>query len=183
MAAKDKLPDDVPPVPTPPSDAAAPPPVEAPPAAAAPAAAPPPPATPGYQAAPPPGAPPVPPPPAANPYSVPQPYSVAQPGQPAYGQPAYGQPGYGQPAAPNGLSIASLILGIAGVVLALFYGFGFLPALAGVITGHLASKRQPQSKPLWVTGLITGYIGIAISVIWGIAIVVFIGFMAAYPAG
>lgn len=125
----------------------------------------------------------MPPPPAANPYSVPQPYSVAQPGQPVYGQPAYGQPGYGQAAPANGLSVASMILGIAGVVLALIYGIGFLPALAGVITGHMASKRQPYAKPFWVTGLITGYIGIAISVFWGIAIVLFIGVMAAYPGG
>jgi hypothetical protein len=134
----------------------------------------------------------VPPPPAANPYAVPQPYSVAQPqtpgqppvyGQPGYGQPVYGQAGYGQPSAPNGLSVASMILGIAGVVLSFFGGIGFFPALAAVITAHMAVKRQPAAKPFWLTGLITGYVGIAISVFYLIAIIFFAAFMAAYPGG
>lgn len=71
----------------------------------------------------------------------------------------------------QGMSIASLILGIAGVLLSLV-GFGFFPALAAVITGHLARKRQPLSRPLWLTGLLTGYIGLAISVAIAILIVV-----------
>lgn len=57
--------------------------------------------------------------------------------------------------------------GIVGAFLSLF-SLGFLPALAGVITGHIASKRQPQAKPLWLTGVITGYVGIGLSLLWGI---------------
>lgn len=70
----------------------------------------------------------------------------------------------------QGLSIASLVLGIAGLLLSIV-GFGFLPALAAVITGHLAQKRQPASRPFWLTGLITGYVGVAIGVIMGIIVI------------
>ncbi len=71
----------------------------------------------------------------------------------------------------QGLSIASLVLGISGVVLS-FVGFGFFPALAAVITGHMARQRQPRSRPLWLTGLTTGYIGLGISAVTVILLVV-----------
>ena len=54
--------------------------------------------------------------------------------------------------------------GIGGLLLG-FAGWGFLPALAAVITGHMAQKRQPWAKGFWLTGLITGYIGLAFSVL------------------
>ena len=79
------------------------------------------------------------------------------------------------PGPPQGLSIASLACGIGGVVFS-FFGFGFLPALAAVITGHLAQKRQPHARGYWLTGLITGYVGLGISVLTGIALA--IGFAA-----
>jgi hypothetical protein len=60
-----------------------------------------------------------------------------------------------------------MILGIAGVVLG-FFGFGFLPALAAVITGHMAQKRQPYARPFWLTGIITGYVGIGLGIIAGL---------------
>ena len=85
----------------------------------------------------------------------------------------YGQPGYApsyapRPAGPaQGLSITSMILGIAGLMLALV-GFGFLVSVAAVITGHLGQKRQPWAKPFWLTGIITGYVGVAIGLITGL---------------
>jgi len=97
--------------------------------------------------------------PAADPYAQPQPYAAA---------PAYGY----QPQPPKGLSITAMALGIAGAVLALCYGGGFLIALAGAIIGHLASKRQPHAKGFWLTGIITGWVGVGISVLWGIGILV-----------
>jgi hypothetical protein len=180
MAAKSN--DDVPPIPVPPAGSGVPPvepapagsgvpPVEpapaTPPAEPAPAATPPDPyaapATPAPDAAP--AAP-------ASGYNQPaQPGTV--PGQQPYGQSAYGQPGYTPPPAgpAQGLSIASMILGIGGLVLS-WFGFGLLAAIAAVITGHMAQKRQPWAKGFWLTGIITGYVGLAISVIIG-AIVVF----------
>jgi hypothetical protein len=154
--------DDVPPVPVPPPGASAVPPVEPPPAA--PGA----PETPASPEAPVPPA--EPEAPRANPYAAPAapvaPVAgyAAPPAQPA----AYPAGAYTpQPAGPpQGLSIASMILGIGGLLLS-FVGFGFLPALAAVITGHLAQRRQPYARPFWLTGIITGYVGVGINLIFG----------------
>ena len=95
----------------------------------------------------------------------------------------YGQPGYAPSYAPQaagpaqGLSIASMILGIAGLLLALV-GLGFLVSVAAVITGHLGQKRQPWAKPFWLTGIITGYVGLAISVVTLVIIIAFVIFAA-----
>jgi hypothetical protein len=67
-----------------------------------------------------------------------------------------------------------MVTGIVGVFFALIEGFGFLPSLAAVITGHLARKRQPYARGMWLTGLICGYIGLGISVLWIAFWVVFI---------
>ena len=56
-----------------------------------------------------------------------------------------------------------MVCGIASIVFSLIW-FGFFPALAAVITGHLAMKRQPAARGFWITGLITGYIGLAIGI-------------------
>lgn len=66
----------------------------------------------------------------------------------------------------QGLAIASLILGILGVVC-----FGPLAAIPAVITGHLAysrARRQPleySGSGLAVAGLVLGYVGIVIGLI------------------
>jgi hypothetical protein len=157
-------------------------PVEPTPAAAQPAA-------PAQPTTPPPAADPAAPNP-APPTAPPGYYAPTAPTAPA--APAYGTPGYGVPAAPpaygapvapgypagypgqygyvppapQGLSIASMILGIAGTFFSFGYGLGLFPAIAGVITGHMARKRQPHARGFWLAGLITGYIGIGISLIW-----------------
>ncbi len=143
---------DVPPIPLPPQAAPVPPvepapsvtPPTAPPAAAPPAAAP------GYVAPPAPG------------------YPPAAPGL-APAAPGYAPPGgYAAlpPARPMGLALASLILGIGSIVF--FFFFLSLPAgIAAVITGHLAQRRQTYSRALWVTGLVTGYVGILLGLILG----------------
>jgi hypothetical protein len=63
---------------------------------------------------------------------------------------------------PRGLSVTSMVLGIVGL---LFCGFGLLISIAAVITGHLAQRRQPYGRPFWLTGLITGYVGILFGLI------------------
>jgi hypothetical protein len=102
-------------------------------------------------------------PPIVDPYAAP----------PAYAPAAYA-PGYYAPQPPKGLAIASLITGIAGVFFSLFDGLGFLPSLAGVITGHLARKRQPYARGMWLAGMICGYIGLGISLIWIIVLIVIV---------
>jgi hypothetical protein len=88
------------------------------------------------------------------------PYGQAQPpyGQPPvspYGQPPYGQPGYyGMPVEPKGMSIASLVCGLASV----FLGWFILPQLAAIVLGHLALRREPSGKAMSITGLALGYV-------------------------
>jgi hypothetical protein len=99
-----------------------------------------------------------------QPYGQPnQPY-----GQPAYNQPGYGQPAYGAPAAsrPQTLSIVSMVAGIAGIIFTWVPILGFLASVAAVITGHMGQSREPQAKPFWLTGIITGYIGIAMGLLF-----------------
>lgn len=93
-------------------------------------------------------------PPPANPYAQPA----------AYAQP---QPYYRAPQPAKGLSVASMVLGLGGLLLS-FFGVGFLVVVAAVILGHLAVKRQPYAKGFWLTGIITGYIGIAFSLVYGL---------------
>ena len=108
------------------------------------------------------------PPPPPAPYAAAQPvaapYAAAQP----TAAPSAAQPYAAAPAGPaSTLSIISLIGGIVGLLLS-FVGFGLLPALAGVILGHLGLKREPHARGMAIAGLVTGYIGLAISILWGI---------------
>ena len=105
-----------------------------------------------------------------------QPYGQQQPGAPVqYGQPgspfnAYGPPAYyGVPPESKGLSIASLCCGIAA-----FVGLGFflLPQLAAVILGHMALKREPSGKGMAIAGLVLGYLGIALALLFIVIVAV-----------
>lgn len=66
----------------------------------------------------------------------------------------YGNGGYGPQAEPQGLSIASMVCGIASVVV----GWLMLPQIAAIITGHMALSREPSSKVMSITGLVLGYL-------------------------
>ena len=167
MAAKSN---DVPSVPVPSSEAVVPP-VEPAPAVAAQPAVPAPVVAPVESA---------PTAPRPDPYSAPSAAVTPPPGYsvpgtgpaPAYGSPAYGSPGYAVAPA-NGLSIGAMVTGIVGV-LASLVSLGFLPALAAVIMGHIAQKRQPYAKPFWLTGIITGYVGVGISLLTGLFFLFFV---------
>ena len=164
---------DTPPIPTPTPEQSVTPPVE--PAPVVPSAT-----APVEPPAAPPAAPSV--PPAYSGDLPPAPPPLPPEGAPAYTTPTYTSPAYTTPGAyaparPQGLSIASLICGIAGVVLS-FGGLGLLPSIAGIVTGHLARKRQPWARGLWLTGMITGYVGLAISIIAGIIIIIIFVFAA-----
>jgi hypothetical protein len=148
------------------------PPIEPAPMVAPAAATPPPPPMPPAPAA----------PPLVDPYAQAAPLPPAPPAYAPVGYPPAYQAGYyGAPQQPKGLSIASLITGIVGAFFSLFYGFGLFPAIAAVITGHMARKRQPYARGFWLAGLITGYVGIGLSLLWIIGIIVFIAYFASHP--
>ncbi|WP_353987328.1 DUF4190 domain-containing protein [Ruicaihuangia caeni] len=120
--------------------------------------------------------------PGASPYTAPP----AGPGGPAgpttpY---SYSQPGTGTKAPV--LSIISLIAGIVGVIGSLAVVWIpiiggilqlFIPA-AAVVLGFLGKKREPwASKGLWLTGIILGFVGIAIGLI---SIIAWIALFAAF---
>jgi hypothetical protein len=107
------------------------------------------------------------------------------PGQPSYpAAPAAGsgspyaapyQPGQGG-APKKGLAITSMVLGIVSVVLCLPLWFlTFFVGLAGLITGILARKRNPEAKGFWLTGIITSIVGIVLSAIIAIVVIAVIG--------
>ena len=204
MATK-KNPEDVPAVPLPPAapEASAPAvpvasepavPAEVPTPPPAPYGAPEAPAAPAAERPDPYSAPPAPSAPPASGYSAPPaaPYGApaapyGAPTAPYGGQQPYSPGAYAAPGPAQGLSLAAMITGIAGAFLSLF-AFGFLPALAAVILGHIASKRQPYAKPFWLTGIITGYVGVGISILWSLVwivplILVLVGAAAAGTAG
>ncbi|YCK40399.1 DUF4190 domain-containing protein [Actinomadura sp. ATCC 39365] len=106
----------------------------------------------------------------------PQPPSggYAQPGygQQGYGQQGYGQPGYGQYGAPqqprstNGMAVASLILGIVGLITC------GATSIVGVILGHIALNRIKRSgeegQGMAMGGLVTSYIMVVLFVLFWI---------------
>lgn len=130
------------------------------------------PAAPGYSAQPHPGA--------VQHYAPAQPYASAQP----Y---AAGQP-YAAPLPTSGLAVASLITGIAGIVLS-FAVFPLLASIAAVITGHMALKQIRQNsavggRGMAIAGLILGYVGVgilALTIIVTVFSFIFIGTIGFLP--
>lgn len=107
----------------------------------------------------------------------------AAPAAPAYGTPpaapaapAYAAPAYGAPA-----STKTNVLAIVSLVSAFFI------SLVAVITGHIAlsqiKKTGEQGRGLAIAGLILGYIGLVVGIIWIIVIIAIAaagGFSASY---
>lgn len=111
------------------------------------------------------------------------PAAPAAPSAPAYGTPpaapaapAYAAPAYGAPA-----STKTNVLAIVSLVSAFFV------SLVAVITGHIAlnqiKKTGEQGRGLAIAGLIIGYIGLVVGLIWVIVIIAIAaagGFSASY---
>ncbi|QIV87185.1 DUF4190 domain-containing protein [Glutamicibacter mishrai] len=74
----------------------------------------------------------------------------------------YPQNPYQPPRESTGLSVASLVLGILSMLG--FFAIILVP-LAGVITGHLGLRREPQSRSLAIAGLITSWIGLVLAIV------------------
>jgi Domain of unknown function (DUF4190) len=105
------------------------------------------------------------------------------PPPPGYGAPpaAYGAPqqlgAYG-PAPTNGKAIASMVLGIVGLVGICLYGLGVIASILAVVFGFLAKKEIRNSggaqggAGMATAGLVTGWIGIALAIVVVIFIVI-----------
>src|SRR6478735_1604950 len=112
-----------------------------------------------------------------------QPYGQQQPyGQPSYGQPA---PGYAQPYGPPAtkspiLSILSLVGGIVGIVINLAWGIGFIFGIAAVVLGFIGRNKEPQARGFWLTGIILGFVAIAIAIIYWIFLAIIFASLAQY---
>lgn len=96
-------------------------------------------------------------------------------GREEYGQPAtYPQPAYGQapPSPPtSGMAIAALALGISGLTV-----FPFLGSILALIFGYMA-RNEIRQRPdevsgegLAVAGLVTGWIGVGLTVLSIVAV-------------
>ena len=115
-----------------------------------------------------------------SPYAQPQ--VTQQPAHNPYAQNPNVQSPYGAPVAGDakGLSIGSMVTGIVSLVLLFFY-VGWLSGIAAVILGHIALKKEPAGKGMAITGLITGYAAIGLSLIFLVFAVILLGFvMSAY---
>ncbi|GAA2847164.1 hypothetical protein GCM10010517_04110 [Streptosporangium fragile] len=85
-------------------------------------------------------------------------------GPPPGGHDPYG--GYGGPPPPpppqrnNGMAVAALILGIAGLF------FCGLPSVVGVVLGHVSlgqiKRTGEDGRPMALTGLVLSYVGVAL---------------------
>lgn len=125
-----------------------------------------------------PDAPPPPPPPPAA-YAPPPPAPAYPP--PGYAPPGYPVSGYATPGYPvkakaNGLALTSMILGIVGITVGLcLIFFPVMPILA-VVFGHIGltqiRKTGAPGRGYAIAGLVTGYIGIALAVLWLIGTII-----------
>lgn len=133
----------------------------------------------------PPGFPPPPPAPPAGPQ-----YGSA----PTYGAPApqygYSAPQYSATPPTNGLAIASLILGIVGVLGLCCYGVpGLLLGIGAIVCGHLSKKAIEASNGtqggagMAKAGFILGIVSVVLGVIAVALVIVFFGIasMGTFP--
>lgn len=72
----------------------------------------------------------------------------------------------------QGLSISSLVLGVASFV----FGFSFVVPAAGLILGIMALKREPQGKTLAVVGIVTSALNLGWVVLAALGLALIIPF-------
>lgn len=118
--------------------------------------------------------------PSAPPAYQPPAYTQAPYGQSQYGSaPAYGG-GYPAPAKTNTLAIVSLISSLVGMFLVPVIG-----SIVAVITGHISlsqiKKTGEQGRGLGLAGTIIGWVGVVLTILGIIAVIIFIGYVAANP--
>ena len=103
--------------------------------------------------------------------------------QPPAPQPTYSYtpppgfpPAYAAKPKTNGMALASMILGILGITVGLcLIFFPVMPILA-VIFGHIGLTQTRNTgapgRGYAIAGLVTGYVGIALAILWLIAVAI-----------
>ena len=73
----------------------------------------------------------------------------------------------------------SLISGIVGLVVSVFVGWGFPLSIVAIVLGFGARRREPGARGRALTGLVTGFVGLACSIGWlAYSVVVIIGYVS-----
>ena len=92
-------------------------------------------------------------------------------------------PAYGTTAPAKPTPVFSLISLIAGIVGVVGFFVVFIPIVGGimqliipaaaVVLGFLGKRKEPAAKGMWLTGIILGFVGVAIGLLsiifWGVA--------------
>ena len=136
-------------------------------------------------------------PPNSNPVPPPAPaYGAPMPPAPAYGAPtppAYGAPAAGSYTGAPGAKkqVMSIIAMIAGILGVLGSGIAFIPVagtimgllfpVAAVVLGFLGKKKEPLAKGFWMTGIITGFIGVVLVIVFTIILVALLAIVESTP--
>ena len=126
----------------------------------------------------------------AQPYGS-QPSAAWSSGPPPYGAQSAGTQqgppwaGVAPPAGPRTLlSTLSLVAGIVAVATVLFtLGATVVLAVAAVVLGHLASRREPHARGRWLGGLVTGYVGVIAAICLWVGLLAFSIAFASTSAG
>lgn len=100
---------------------------------------------------------------------------------PDYQTPDYQAPGYPPPRYPENsqpdpaaapvkpaarLATTGLFLGVVGMVGGIFFGWTLLLSIAAIVLGFLARSRQPQASGVALSAIITGFVGVVLSLGW-----------------
>ena len=138
-------------------------------------------------------------PPNSAPVPPPAPaYGAPTPPAPAYGAPTPPAPAYGAPAAASYTGapgakkqVMSIIAMIAGILGVLGSGIAFIPVLgtimgllfpvAAVVLGFLGKKKEPLAKGFWMTGIITGFVGVVLVIVFTIILVALLAIVESTP--
>lgn len=76
-------------------------------------------------------------------------------------------------------AVWALVTGIIGLVISIFVGWGFPFSIAAIVLGFISRRRETAGRGFALTGIITGFIGLALSAGWlTYSIVTIIGYLA-----
>lgn len=73
-----------------------------------------------------------------------------------------------QPQGPNGLAIASLVLGIISIPTICCYGLGILLGIIGIVLGIVSRKSGTKMSGMAIAGIILSAIGILFGILFWI---------------